>query len=201
VFLASAAAAGIHLGAVGEHLSEWVVSGLFMLAVGAYQFVWAISIARGARRDAVRAGAVVNAGIVGVWVLSRTLGLPFGPEPWMPEHIHAGDAIATALEVVLVAVVLGPEILRRPAACRVLVRLAAFGAVLSVISTSHGLPRESAIAAAALVLAGGLAQYVIVTPRLFATLTLGRDNDLIPFARLDPRARPAAGARVGVGRA
>jgi hypothetical protein len=49
-------------------------------------------------------GAVVNAAIVGVWLLSRTIGLPVGPKVWDAEAITAVDGLTTSLEVGVVAV-------------------------------------------------------------------------------------------------
>ena len=47
-------------------------------------------------------GAAGNAAVVLVWAVSRTAGLPIGPEVWHPEAISALDVVATALEAGLV---------------------------------------------------------------------------------------------------
>ncbi len=49
------------------------------------------------------AGAVGNLAIVVVWVASRTTGVPVGPDPWTPEAVGVADAVATILEIALVA--------------------------------------------------------------------------------------------------
>ncbi len=42
-----------------------------------------------------------------LWAVSRTAGLPFGPEPWMPEPVGRPDFTATLLEgATIVALVL-----------------------------------------------------------------------------------------------
>ena len=46
-------------------------------------------------------GLVVNAVVVGIWVWSRTVGLPIGPKPGTPEQIGAADSISTGLEAVI----------------------------------------------------------------------------------------------------
>jgi hypothetical protein len=47
---------------------------------------------------------VANGAMVAIWAISRTTGLPVGPDPWMPEPLGALDLLATGLEVVLIAV-------------------------------------------------------------------------------------------------
>ena len=41
--------------------------------------------------------------LVAVWALSRTSGLPFGPEPGVPEEIGVPDLVSVALELVTAA--------------------------------------------------------------------------------------------------
>jgi hypothetical protein len=45
---------------------------------------------------------VVNVPIVLLWVWSRTLGLPFGPEAGEAEAIGIADALCTLTEIVIV---------------------------------------------------------------------------------------------------
>ena len=52
-------------------------------------------------RRLLLAGLVVNAVVVGMWVWSRTVGLPIGPKPGTPEQIGAADSILTGLEAVI----------------------------------------------------------------------------------------------------
>jgi hypothetical protein len=47
-------------------------------------------------------GALANGATIGIWLVSRTIGLPIGPAPWMPEEIQSLDAAATSLELLLV---------------------------------------------------------------------------------------------------
>lgn len=51
-----------------------------------------------------RLGIVANGAMVAIWTVSRTTGLPVGPDPWMPEALGALDLLATGLEMVLIAV-------------------------------------------------------------------------------------------------
>jgi hypothetical protein len=54
--------------------------------------------------DVLVAGTIVTIGIVAVWLVSRTAGLPIGPRAGEAEQIGVGDAFATMIELVFVAV-------------------------------------------------------------------------------------------------
>lgn len=99
---ASLAAAAIHLGVAPSHFREYAPAGTFMLAVGLFQLGWLV-IARGAPSfEQVRVATIVNLAVVWTWIASRTIGLPFGPTPWMAEDVHAADLVATAAEMLIV---------------------------------------------------------------------------------------------------
>ena len=102
----STGAAAIHFTVVPEHTAEFAPFGLAFLAVGFFQVIWAqLYLLRPARLLAAT-GVVVNGAIVAVWLLSRTVGLPLGPTPWMSEPIGTLDTFASAFEFVLIAVVI-----------------------------------------------------------------------------------------------
>ncbi|MGZ4202108.1 MAG: hypothetical protein ACXVRH_08630 [Thermoleophilaceae bacterium] len=65
------------------------------------QFAWGVALYRRPSRRLLMVGAVFNAAIVALWIVSRTSGLPIGPEPWKPEAVGPIDSIATADEIVL----------------------------------------------------------------------------------------------------
>ncbi|MGQ0669308.1 MAG: hypothetical protein ACT4PO_06510, partial [Actinomycetota bacterium] len=81
----SAGAAAIHLAVVEDHFEEYVLFGVFFVAVGAMQALWAVLILAKPSKWVYITGLVGNAGIVVLWVVSRTTGLPIGPEPGSPE--------------------------------------------------------------------------------------------------------------------
>lgn len=51
------------------------------------------------------ASAVVTLGVVAVWLVSRTVGLPIGPWAGTAEQLGVSDVIVTLTELVFVAVV------------------------------------------------------------------------------------------------
>lgn len=99
---ASAVAGIIHLVVTPEHLDEHLVFGAFFSIVGALQLIWARAFARTSSRMISLVGIVGSAAIVAIWALSRTIGLPVGPEHLQPETPGILDLAATAAEIVVV---------------------------------------------------------------------------------------------------
>jgi hypothetical protein len=100
--LLSGAAAIIHGAVIGQHLREFWLFGAFFAVAALAQLAWALlAIARPARRLWL-AGAVGNAAVIVVWIVSRTVGLPLGEEAGRAEPVGFADALSTAYEVVLV---------------------------------------------------------------------------------------------------
>jgi len=94
----------IHVGAAIEHVSEYALHAVFFGVLAAAQFGWGVALYRRPAPRLLWVGAVASLMVVGLWVASRTSGLPIGPHPWSPEAIGATDVIATADEVVLALV-------------------------------------------------------------------------------------------------
>jgi len=100
--------AAIHAAVIPEHLSEWAAAGVFFIVLtGAELAVAALLLAR-SQPLVLLAAAAVSIGPLAVWLYSRTLGLPFGPETGVPETVGLADLAACALEVatLLIAVIL-----------------------------------------------------------------------------------------------
>jgi hypothetical protein len=104
VALLSIGAAVIHFAVVAEHFDEWWLTGLFFLALAAFQLVWALLVLWSPSRLLYLAGAVANALVVVLWIVSRTSGVPVGPEAGEAEPVALPDSLATGFEIVLVAV-------------------------------------------------------------------------------------------------
>ncbi len=95
-------AGAIHIAALGEHLGESLLFGVFFLMSGAFQIATGFALRARPSRVILTAIVAVNAAIVGLWVLSRTAGVPAGPRPWVPERVGPLDAAATACEIALI---------------------------------------------------------------------------------------------------
>jgi hypothetical protein len=101
--VSSLGAAGIHFGVMGEHFQESIAFGLFFAVVAWGQALWAVGILVASSRALLLAGFVGNAAVVAIWVISRTVGLPLGPEPWTAEGVGVADLTSTILEIAIVA--------------------------------------------------------------------------------------------------
>lgn len=99
------AAGLIHVQAAIDHLSEVpAYTVCFVLLTGA-QIAWGIALYRSPRRGLLIAGAIGSLGVLAVWVLSRTTGLPIGPERGETEQLGLLDSVASADEIALVLLV------------------------------------------------------------------------------------------------
>lgn len=98
--VASAAAAGVHAAMGPAHLRTLPVLGVFFVAATVVQLAWASAVLRRPSRALLHAGIVLNLGFVGLWLLTRTWGLPLG---LLPEAVGAWDLAAAAWELVVIA--------------------------------------------------------------------------------------------------
>ncbi|MDP9220102.1 MAG: hypothetical protein M3P23_06140 [Actinomycetota bacterium] len=103
--LCCAAAAAIHFGVTGEHFHQWWLYGVFFLFLAAYQLWWAAISWQSPSRRELGAGAVVNAAVIALWLMTRTTGLPFGPDAGTAESFGTADIVCAALEAVVVGLV------------------------------------------------------------------------------------------------
>ena len=90
--LASAAAGVIHLASAGEHFDLTWAHGMFFAVVGWLQLATAALLALRPGRRAVLAAVALAAGVIAVWVASRTAGVPFGPDAGEAEPVALADA-------------------------------------------------------------------------------------------------------------
>ncbi len=149
---ASLGAGLIHLAVVREHLAEWWVFGAFFAAVGVAQLGWGLLAMA---RDRAPIGSFVAAGnvaLVALWAVTRSTGIPVGPEPWTPEAVGRADVLCVVLEV--------GTVLALAAAARA-------GGVPLVRAGAR--PGSVAGRYVALLFAGALAVSALTTPALAAT--------------------------------
>ena len=152
----SAVTAYVHFAYTESHFEEWWAYGVLFLIAGQLQAVLALALLRRPPAWVLVAGALVNLGIVGVYVASRTSGLPFGPHANVAERAGAVDLGTTAAEIVLVGLLI--SLARAPRAALGGQRPApgGGGAVGAAPHRQHRLAVGAAVlAAVALVLAVG----------------------------------------------
>lgn len=100
--LLSFGAGAIHFAVSPDHFAEYTTFGIFFAALAWFQILWAAVYLTQPDRWLAVAAALVNAGVVIVWVYSRTIGLPFGPDPGSTEVVGVADSISSAFEILLV---------------------------------------------------------------------------------------------------
>ena len=102
----SFAAACLHGSVMVTHFREYWLFGLFFAIVTPLQIVWAELVRRRpGDRGLLAIGGAGNLSIALVWLVSRTVGLPFGPERLRAEAVGVKDVLATWDEVWLATLV------------------------------------------------------------------------------------------------
>jgi FtsP/CotA-like multicopper oxidase with cupredoxin domain len=91
-------AAAIHFAVVPDHLAEYPLYGAFFITLGMAQVGLAAAIVLFPSRQLFAIGAAGAIAVMGLWLLSRTVGVPIAPVPWRPEAVGFPDVTATALE-------------------------------------------------------------------------------------------------------
>ncbi len=102
LILLSAGAAAIHFAVIGDHFAEYWVYGMFFAVAAWLQILWAIALASKGSRRLLFSGVLGNTIIVAVWVISRTSGLPVGPQSGTRETVNFTDFLATSFEALIV---------------------------------------------------------------------------------------------------
>ena len=96
--LCTSGAAAIHFAVTNAHFNEWWGFGVFFFLAGWVQLLWAAISVRVSSRGLLAIGLVGNASVVLLWLVTRTVGIPFGPDPGEVEALGWADGIATGFE-------------------------------------------------------------------------------------------------------
>ena len=98
----SVGAATVHAVVCPEHFHEGLLYGEFFAVAAGAQLTWAgLAIFR-PRRWVLAAGLAGNLAILVLWAITRTVGIPLGPQAGTIEAVGALDAVATVFEVAIV---------------------------------------------------------------------------------------------------
>ena len=96
----------IHIQAAFDHLDEYSPYAFCFIATALLQLIWGGASYRRPSRRLLWAGIAGSLGVGAAWVLSRTSGLPLGPDARAPETVGLLDTIATLDELALSALAL-----------------------------------------------------------------------------------------------
>lgn len=91
--------AAIHAAVIPDHLNHWVVASAFFLALAVAEVVGGVLLLGRPGQNVLIAMAVASAVPPGLWLWSRTTGLPFGPNAGVPEPVGLADIAAGLLEL------------------------------------------------------------------------------------------------------
>jgi hypothetical protein len=103
VAAASLGAAVLHFGHAPSHFDQYWVYGAFLVAVAWLQVASAVALLSRPTRVVLLGTIVLDAVVVTVWALSRTVGVALGPDASTARSAGYPDVLATALEVLIVA--------------------------------------------------------------------------------------------------
>jgi len=93
----------IHFKAAGPHFQQYWLYGTFMLVAAWLQLLWSLVALASSSRLLLWSGVLLNAGIVALYLVTRTVGDVIGPGRNAAEPVRFGDGLCTALELVVVA--------------------------------------------------------------------------------------------------
>ncbi|MDX6676114.1 MAG: hypothetical protein QOE31_166 [Solirubrobacteraceae bacterium] len=100
----------IHAVVIAVHFEEYWLFGVLFAIAAVLQALWVAQVYSGPlTRRLLLVGAAGNLALAVVWALSRTVGLPIGPQARQPEAVGIVDTLSTLdelLAVLIIAVVL-----------------------------------------------------------------------------------------------
>jgi hypothetical protein len=88
----------IHLAVIRQHFDFPIVAGGFAF-IGIAKWTFALTVLRYPTRLIVAFGGIVHIAIAGIWILSRTTGLPFLPGAEEPALVGVVDIVANTFSV------------------------------------------------------------------------------------------------------
>ena len=95
----------IHAVVAVSHAEEFWLFAVFFAALAAGQIAWGAVVYKGAARRVLVAGAWANLAVVLLWLFTRTVALPLGPDAGEREAVGPLDVLASLDELVVVTIV------------------------------------------------------------------------------------------------
>jgi hypothetical protein len=129
----------VHFAVMGDHFDESTWHGVFFALAAWFQLAFGLGVLLRSSRWLLRLGAWVSLGVIVVWVVSRTFGVPVGDHPWTAEPAEFPDVLATVFEGLTVlgcaALLSARGSLRRLSPSVALPTVGALGAAVIILST------------------------------------------------------------------
>jgi hypothetical protein len=109
----------VHATVVSDHYRGWVLAGLFFLALQVSETLLGLAVLLAWSRRVAAAVVACNLATLGVWAMSRTIGVPLGPPGFSaPEPVGTADLACVVLELAALALVLTCALGRSPRPAR-----------------------------------------------------------------------------------
>jgi hypothetical protein len=102
----SVAVGYVHLAYTESHWEDWWAYGLFFLATGVGQLLFAPLLLKWPKPWLIWLGITGNLAIVGMYVYSRTEGIPLGPHERVVEKAGGIDVATTMAEIAIAVLLL-----------------------------------------------------------------------------------------------
>lgn len=103
--LLSVAAGAIHARVIVDLWKEGLLIAGFFAVTALFQVLWAWRVTSWPGRPLLIVEAIVSVLIIATWIISRTVGVPVGPEASEAESVGAVDLMASIYEIGIVAAV------------------------------------------------------------------------------------------------
>jgi hypothetical protein len=103
VAVAEAAAAGVHYYVMPEHFDESALYGSFFLVAATVQLGFARWLLVRPSRRLIAVSTLGNAAIVVLWLITRSIAIPLGPDAGTTEPFGGLDTFASTAEIVAAA--------------------------------------------------------------------------------------------------
>ena len=98
----SAGAAAMHFAMAPAHAAEWLPLGIGFAISGWFQLVFSLAVVARPSRRWLQVNVLFNLAFIAVWAVSRTIGLPVGPEAGHAEAISIVDGLCVGFEALMV---------------------------------------------------------------------------------------------------
>lgn len=102
IAVASVGAAAVHAAVVPEHFEEAASYGVFFTIAAVVQLVYSVLLLVRPSRLLVATGIAGNVALISLWLLTRTIGIPLGPDAGSAESFGVLDILASSCEAMVV---------------------------------------------------------------------------------------------------
>jgi hypothetical protein len=95
-------AAFVHFAEMGDHFNISTAHGVFFAAAAWLQLAFGLAVVLRPSRRLFQGLILLSAAIIGTWIISRTVGVPFGTPEWEPESVGFPDVLSTVFEALTI---------------------------------------------------------------------------------------------------